>query len=247
MTHTHKPSEDKLEQLPILDLKNPLFRLGAIASVVWVLVGVAFLWLSGNWGQQLKPNEWGDVFAGLAAPMAFFWLVLGFLQQGHELKLSTRALLLQVDELKNTVEHQRQLVEVTRQQVAASIRQEEEERAARRHAAQPQFVLAPGTVSGGPQGFRYEVRLSNVGAVATNVAISVDGTSIGYVFPAVGLQEARTITLERSSSLAGNNATFDIRYTDRSGLPGEVSFIARVDPSNTMSFQLHRPPQLRTQ
>lgn len=54
----------------------------------------------------LKLNEMGDLAAGVFGPLAFLWLVLGYVQQGRELKLSSKALRLQADELKASVEQQ---------------------------------------------------------------------------------------------------------------------------------------------
>lgn len=63
--------------------------------------------------KSMKFNEWGDFFAGSFAPLAFLWLVIGYFQQGEELSQNTkaleqqeRALQLQVDELKQSVEQQ---------------------------------------------------------------------------------------------------------------------------------------------
>ena len=49
--------------------------------------------------QILKLNEKGDVLAGIFSPLAFLWLVYGYLQQGQELKLNTKALEMQAQEL----------------------------------------------------------------------------------------------------------------------------------------------------
>jgi hypothetical protein len=90
---------------------------GALVSTAWLGV-VAYLLLRdpGALG-KMTPNEWGDFLAGCFAPLAFLWLVLGYLQQGDELRLSTDALRLQAEELKNSVQQQRELVEVSRLQV----------------------------------------------------------------------------------------------------------------------------------
>ncbi len=40
----------------------------------------------------MSPNEWGDFLAGLTAPMAFLWLIIGYMLQKQELRLSTEAL-----------------------------------------------------------------------------------------------------------------------------------------------------------
>lgn len=50
-------------------------------------------------------NEFGDFIAGAFAPLAFFWLVRGYYQQGSELQA-------QAIELKNSVKQQQRLAEV---------------------------------------------------------------------------------------------------------------------------------------
>lgn len=46
-------------------------------TIVW-LVLTAFLGTQANWS-EIKPNEVGDFLAGVAAPPAFYWLIVGFL------------------------------------------------------------------------------------------------------------------------------------------------------------------------
>jgi len=41
---------------------------------------------------EMAPNAFADFLAGTFAPLAFLWLVLGFLQQGEELRNSGEAL-----------------------------------------------------------------------------------------------------------------------------------------------------------
>ncbi|PRY93952.1 hypothetical protein [Donghicola tyrosinivorans] len=40
----------------------------------------------------MAPNEWGDFFAGATGPLAFFWLILGYQQQGEQLRISNEEL-----------------------------------------------------------------------------------------------------------------------------------------------------------
>lgn len=47
-------------------------------------------------------NEFGDFIAGAFAPLAFFWLVRGFYQQGKGLEQNSKALKLQSIELEKT-------------------------------------------------------------------------------------------------------------------------------------------------
>ena len=59
----------------------------------------------------LELNEIGDLSAGVFGPVAFLWLVLGYIQQGRELKISSEALKMQAAELKESVKQQTALVE----------------------------------------------------------------------------------------------------------------------------------------
>jgi hypothetical protein len=52
----------------------------------------------------LDPNAVGDFFAGVFAPLAFLWLVIGYFQQGAELRENTKALADQVQEAKKAAE-----------------------------------------------------------------------------------------------------------------------------------------------
>ncbi|MCV3272932.1 hypothetical protein [Roseobacter sinensis] len=65
-----------------------------------------------NWEtfSQLEPNAWGDFLAGSLGLLALFWLILGYFQQGKELKNSVDALKRQAAELAAASEQQRQLV-----------------------------------------------------------------------------------------------------------------------------------------
>lgn len=52
--------------------------------------------------RQAPSNEVGDFFAGLFAPVAFLWLVLGYFMQANELRLQRKELALQRKELEAT-------------------------------------------------------------------------------------------------------------------------------------------------
>ncbi|MFV5413866.1 hypothetical protein [Acinetobacter baumannii] len=62
----------------------------------------------------MEPNEIGDFFAGIFSPLAFFFLIVGYIQntmalrmQSQELKASTDALKQQVTEMKESVDQQK--------------------------------------------------------------------------------------------------------------------------------------------
>lgn len=91
-------------------------------TVIWLVVIVAF-WIFGSLGSPKSLNELGDFLAGIFAPVAFFWLILGYVQQGKQLEQNTkaleqqeRALQLQIDEMRESVKQQSELVNIQRQQ-----------------------------------------------------------------------------------------------------------------------------------
>ena len=71
---------------------------------MWAGIAITIIWLGPfvtygfhtGWSTIFltdKPNELGDFLAGTFAPVAFLWLVLGFFQQGAELRLQVREIL----------------------------------------------------------------------------------------------------------------------------------------------------------
>lgn len=114
---------------------------GVIVSFVWLAFLFFVVYLSGESAFEMTLNEWGDFLAGGFAPLAFMWLVVGYFQQGKELKLSRSALVLQVEELRNSVEQQRALVEATQEDIAFAKAESERVREVNKKLAQPSFVL----------------------------------------------------------------------------------------------------------
>lgn len=86
------------------------------------LVTILYLWLACNLVinfddfKALELNEKGDFLAGIFSPLAFLWLVYGYLQQGQELKQNTEALRLQAIELGKNVEAQNEIVKFQQQE-----------------------------------------------------------------------------------------------------------------------------------
>tara|TARA_X000001388_G_scaffold64764_3_gene51026 strand:- start:1720 stop:2364 length:645 start_codon:yes stop_codon:yes gene_type:complete len=91
--------------------------------------------------KDLALNELGDFLAGVFGPLALMWLILGFFQQGIELRQNREALQLQVAELNASVAQQRELVEVSREQLLAETAERESQREAAAIARVPQLTL----------------------------------------------------------------------------------------------------------
>ncbi|MEQ8254601.1 MAG: hypothetical protein RH980_00910 [Roseovarius confluentis] len=124
---------------------------------------------------DLPANEFGDFLAGILGPLGILWIVLGFWQQGDELRSSVDALNLQSEELKHSVEQQKALVEFTREQATAELQALNDERTARRLAALPKLKLMSGggTITGGQ--VHTSFRLRNIGADYLDVELRVLG------------------------------------------------------------------------
>lgn len=153
--------------------------LGGLVTGVY-LVGVATLvYWKHTTIPDLELNEIGDFLAGVFGPVAFLWLVLGYLQQGRELKLSSEALQLQAQELKNSVEQQKELVDITKLQVESEMNRLRSIQERREKDIMPElFARVDGTVHMGQQCF-LELNIGNDGATIFKAAIDFGGDLSG--------------------------------------------------------------------
>ena len=197
-------------------------------SLVGILVTIAYLGvgayvLRGRLGefQQLPLNNLGDFLAGAFGPLTIFWLVLGFLQQGEELRLNTKALEVQAEELKNSVEQQRKLVEFTK-----------DDHDAKRRAALPKFVVHSADARF-PIADRtlYKARISNVGSTATELRLSFSpplSKVAPQEFPALAPSGTLSFEFEHDKQNPASQVRMVIAFIDSMGTPGEAHFILRT-------------------
>ncbi len=211
------------------------FRFGLFTTVIW-LCGIGLL----SYAQRaqffsLSPNEWGDFLAGAFAPLAFFWLVVGYLQQGEELRVSSRALQLQAEELKNSVEQQRELVEVTRLQVESEREAFAHQQAVHQESLRPNFtVVGSGGSFSGDGRSKYNITLTNSGNTATDVSVEIDvnGSEKKHVasFPVCERGFQRQIELFMTTPYPiGTNQKLRISFCDLLG----ISQLAEYSASRT--------------
>lgn len=147
--------------------------IGFVTSFIY-LAGFAFFSLQHREDfNSLGPDGWANFLAGAFAPLAFLWLVLGFIQQGHELRQSAQALHLQAEELKNSVEQQRALVETTREQIdlERQVLKENRDEQARRTKPNLRAQSGGGMTSSGV--VTRDVMVENFGATCTNVNLEI--------------------------------------------------------------------------
>lgn len=182
---------------------------GTVAYLLIIVMTVAFKFSS---FVALELNELGDFLAGAFGPVAFLWLVLGFLQQGRELKLSSEALQLQAKELKNSVEQQTIMAQAAMQQIEsqrASLRLKELEV---ERSLSPIFRI----------GYGLMMRDTGGGYVETSIQIFNDGpdaNKLAITFePAIGSLSSCTIDrVPRGASGSPINFKFLCPDTDIHG------------------------------
>lgn len=218
---------------------------GVTIAYVVVLLVLACLPLVGEPGVDayldMKPNEVGDLLAGIAGPVAFIWLVYGYFlqgiairQQAEELGQNTRALHLQeealraqAEELNNSVEQQRQLVEISRSQLHDERIKAEQDRADRIASAQPVFVLKITEISRYRDGHSVLAELVNIGKLAVSIDIST--SSQLYDFSPMTLSSltpegTRTLYWRQVDLSKSGKAHLSIAYTDVFGGRSMQSF-----------------------
>jgi hypothetical protein len=218
-------------------MRDSRFKFGLLVTVAWLAIAAFILLRDPAAASKMTPNDWGSFLSGSFAPLAFLWLVLGYLQQGEELKLSTHALQLQAAELKNSVEQQRDLVEVTRTQVASERETLEYERKLREELSSPRIVLtgAGGSFRGDGES-QYSFKVTNTGHAATAVTgelIAPDLHTVRVIdFPIVDKGDQYLAVYTHPGPLQGAETRLFLRYTDGLGIPRRVVYaVQREDDS----------------
>ena len=117
-----------------------LTRLGLLLTTAWALAIFTVLFFKADDISTMAVNAWGDFLAGVSAPLALLWLVIGYFQHGEELRLNTRALEAQQEELRRQVEETATLAKNAERQARAAeglerLRRHSGIRSVLRHAA----------------------------------------------------------------------------------------------------------------
>ena len=103
------------------------YQIGLGVTVLYVVALGIYAYVQRGPVLAMEPNEFGDALAGAASPLAFLWLVLGYLQQGEELRQNTEALQQQAAELKASVEQQQRMATAAEAQLS-ELRERDDER-----------------------------------------------------------------------------------------------------------------------
>ena len=202
------------DNLHVLPQPRRYAQWGTIVTVVYLFGMIAYFAVMQGAIREMEPNGFGDLLAGTFAPLAFLGLVLGFFQQGDELRHSSHALWLQSQELANSVEQQRQLVEVTREEL---LLQSEVMKAQRDELSRSSMPVLQMTVyhTYNRAGFtEVGLRLANFGEPASNVIVHSPDDEGDFLLerPVLGTGEYMSIELKVSPVLLSE--TFKVTYLD---------------------------------
>lgn len=136
-------------------------------TVIWLSCFFILLFIKRCTISGLELNEWGDLIAGTFAPLAFFWLVYGYFQQGQELRLNREALLLQQRELAEQVKATQELAKHAETEATIAKNNYEQLMVDRKKQQMPKLIIKSARTDGIPSHFHVE----NIGADIFNIKI----------------------------------------------------------------------------
>ncbi|WP_223507781.1 hypothetical protein [Pseudomonas sp. BF-B-25] len=180
----------------------------------------------------LELNELGDFLAGVFGPIAFLWLVLGFLQQGRELKLSSASLRIQAIELTKAVEQYKELVDVNRRQFDAESEYRKQALLLRMKEVRPIFVAEWYSSNHGADAHKVFFHVKNIGGNVTKVKfthadqLDTEANSVRFM----GRGDAVLFNLQFNGSGAGISGVLEIDYCDVDHSQGAAKIKYEVRP-----------------
>jgi hypothetical protein len=226
---------DTPEAKEILDIgRTNYFKIGIWLTGAYILIAAIYGAVFWNWRDfiGMDPNEFGDFLAGIFGPLVLLWVVMGFLQQGAELKYSREALLLQAKELKASVEAQKNMGEAA----WAGVHAERDARALaendRIRALQPVFTLHNYTHSSHTQAAETIFTLANSGKDGIDLQLAI----LGATFEIHPQNAAKFTASERTQVYVVARPKTELKecllqicYKDVEGRPAERQFLLQTD------------------
>ena len=175
--------------------------IGGVVTGLYLLLIAALVYWKWDTVPKLELNELGDFLAGVFGPIAFLWLILGYLQQGRELRLSSEALHLQAKELENSVVQQAHLVSVGREQITAQTEALNQAKRQYEQSMNARFVFYPGPYMVSNTQVTNTFEISNVGADAFDVMFLSGLREINFRRDFEVLREGQTVSVKLNFEL----------------------------------------------
>jgi len=207
------------EKLKSIGIKATLIYGIALVGGIPVLLTFGLLEL-----RPISLNEIGDFLAGLFGPIAFLWLVLGFLLQSAELRNSVTALKLQAKELQASVQQQKELVAVTASAIEFEKLQRDLENQRRRSAISPRFSInfnsEAGLIYQTTVKLLYLMVLTNDGDdsfdLECNITPPLNGLK-NFKLDALGSKSSHKEAFHITRGIKTENCSFDFTCRDKEG------------------------------
>jgi hypothetical protein len=204
---------------------GPFTVVGLVGTALWLIAMAIYYFSNIEAVHSMKPNEFGDFLAGWLTPPALIWLVIGYFQQGIELRQNTAALSLQVGELKESVRHQGDLVRVAKQDLDVAMDARAQQLAEMRLARQPLFtVLHVNHRPKPPNKYVSEMVIANTRATAYAVSISTtestDDLTVDLPDHAEWQSRTNKTLLYKSHGVPFTKGEVRFEYTDEAGDKG---------------------------
>ena len=151
-------------------------RIGLFVTLIYV-GGICLLrWDDLPELQTMPLNEFADFLSGIFGPLTFFWLILGYMQQQKELQQNTKALEMQAEELKHSVEQHKELVKTTQLQVETDRQSLEFEKVKHFQESLPVMTLSKTRWNSKQMNnkIKYSFEIKNSGAAATGISFKTE-------------------------------------------------------------------------
>lgn len=150
---------------------------GWLVTVIYLLCVLVFVYVKRDGLTGLGLSEAGDFLAGVFGPVAFLWLVLGYLQQGRELKASSSALASQSEELALNVQQQVRIAELHERLLSTQVEVAQRQELQFKLMVEPNFQLF--SRSSGFRNGNYYVNfvVGNIGIDAQKLTVSLGGST----------------------------------------------------------------------
>ncbi|VVQ29736.1 hypothetical protein PS943_01465 [Pseudomonas fluorescens] len=210
---------------------------GILGTVVYLVIITATVAFKFEKFLALELNELGDFLAGAFGPIAFLWLVLGFLQQGRELKLSSDALHLQAEELKNSVAQQTKMADAAMQQIESQRISLEFQRREFERSIAPVLRFETRERAGGQVGMpiRLATKLLNTGQEVSDALIVLDpaiGGNNQFIIPRIGIKSSHDIAFNLDWPDEDLSGSCSISYMRSDGKRIVEEFAYKVSADN---------------
>jgi len=200
---------------------------GVVGTAAWMVLVAGLVWWKHADLGHMSLNERGDFLAGVVAPVVFLWLVLGYLQQGEELRSNTETLQLQQRALQQQVEGTLALVRNAEQQTKAAVARLELEQAKwerrlveAKARTQPVFVFTGGET----QAANHTMQYKNTGGRAKHLT-TVSGyppSNVNVTFAPQDLIESGGRGTISIGPLTSFPTKLTIAYVDEDGDEGQM-------------------------